>query len=81
MRWDLFLGAQLLEIHFARQYLTNFGLGFFGGYFLLRQRIKRRASRDRSRSVRLTIRQTLASRAFDGKVCPLTIGHTERGTV
>jgi hypothetical protein len=51
--------------YFVRQYLTNFGLGL--GSFA-RQRRDRRASLLRSRLVRLTIRETLASRALNGKV-------------
>jgi hypothetical protein len=49
----------------VRQYLTDFGFDF--GCFERRRR-KRLASRKRSRSVSLTIRQTLASRTLDGKV-------------
>jgi hypothetical protein len=65
--------------HFVRQYLTNFGLGF-GCLFAL-QRRKRRASRLKSRSVSLTIRQTLASRALDGKVCTFPVADAERNAV
>ena len=64
-----------------RQYLTNFGLGFLGGYFFARHLRKRRASRDKSRSVSLTVRQTLASRAFDGKVRTFPVIHAKRNAV
>ena len=49
----------------VRQYLTNLTRGFFCRD---RQRRKRRVSRLKSGLVRLTIRQTLASRTLDGKV-------------
>jgi hypothetical protein len=49
----------------VRQYLTNFGFGFFSRD---RQRKNRLASLLKSRLVSLTIRQTLASRTLDGKV-------------
>jgi len=46
-----------------------------------RQRKKRRASRLKSDLVRLTIRETLASRAFDGKVRTFPVADTERNAV
>ena len=46
-----------------------------------RQRRKRRANRDLSLLVRLTIRQTLASRTFDSKVCTFPVLNAERGAV
>jgi hypothetical protein len=46
-----------------------------------RHRRNRRASRDRSRSVSLTIRQTLASRALDGKVRTFPIVDAKGDTV
>jgi hypothetical protein len=66
--------------------LTNFGLlflgfGFFGGWYLARFLRMRRASREKSRLVRLTVRQTLASRAFDGKVRTFPVADTERNAV
>jgi|SRR5581483_4858692 len=45
----------------------KFQFWFFGRIFLLRLRMKRRASRLKSGFVRLTIRQTLARGTFDGK--------------
>ncbi len=51
--------------YLVRQYLTNLGLGL--GSFD-RQRRKRPAFLEKSGSVSLSVRQTLASRALDGKV-------------
>jgi hypothetical protein len=53
--------------------LTNCGLAFSGGYFLLRKPMNWRAKRDRSRLVSLTICQALASGALDGKVCTFPV--------
>lgn len=55
----------VLPHYLVRQYLTNLGLGL--GSFE-RQRRKRPAFLEKSGSVSLTIRQTLASRTLDGKV-------------
>lgn len=65
--------------HFVRQYLTNFGFGF--GCLFARQRMNRRANRLKSGSVNLTIRQTLAGRALEGKVCLFPVGDAQGDTV
>jgi hypothetical protein len=61
-----------------RHYLTNFCLGF--GRFA-RERKNRLASRLKSRLVRLTIRQTLASRTPDGKVRAFPVIDAKRHAV
>jgi hypothetical protein len=65
----------------VRQYLTNFGLGFRFGYRFARQRKNRRASLLKSDLVRLTIRETLASRALDGNVCTFPVIDAKRHAV
>jgi hypothetical protein len=55
----------------VRQYLTNLGLGF--SWRFARQRRKRPASLEKSGLVTPPIRQTLASRTFDGTLCAFQI--------
>jgi hypothetical protein len=74
----VFRFCALCTVQRVRQYFTNVCLGF--GCFA-RQRKNRLASREKSRSVSLTIRQTLASRALDGKVCPFPIVNAQGDTV